>query len=132
MKKIIPAAMIIAATLITFASCEWLSNSHKKSFSIVGKWKVDSVSTVKKDSGSFTPLLPAFINSIKDSATLQFNADSTFSESGNGNVRQYYLKDSALFIKADSVFTAYNYHYINDSCISIVSTDSSILHLKKQ
>ena len=132
MKKIIPAAIIIAATVITFVSCEWFSNSHKHSFSIIGKWKVDSVYSSKPDSGNFTPLLLTNLEQSKDSIGLQFNTDSTFSESANDNIRKYHLKDSVLFIQSDSTSTAYTYHYINDSCISIVASDSSFVRLKKQ
>ncbi len=134
MKKINPAAIIIAATIITFTSCEWFTHSSKKTFSIVGSWKVD---TVYKDGfiNDSTQQLIATVNiKSKNGEVYKFNGDSTFNRLllKDSTVEKYYLKDSTLYFKELNNYVPYNFSIKNDSTFSFINKDSVVFVLKKK
>lgn len=135
MKKTTLAAYLLAALIITCTSCDWFSKkSNNASLSIVGKWKIDSLYSTGKDSGSIAYLLYGLAKNSKDSIGLQFNADSTFTElpSKDSATKKYYVKEKEIFIQEDSTFTSYLLSFKNDSTVSFLAKDSMVIILKRQ
>jgi len=135
MKKTTLAACTLAALIITCTSCDWFSKkSNNGTPSIVGKWKIDSLYPTGKDSSSLAYLLYAVAKTDKDSVTIQFNADSTFTElaTTNATTKKYYQKDKEIYIQEDSTFKPYVLAFKNDSTVSFLAKDSMLLVLKRQ
>jgi len=114
MKKVLPAAIIIAACAFIVIACKWFkTDAVHQPFSIVGSWKFEET---RKNPGGFT-----------------FLADSMLTDLQGRDSTAYYVKDSTVFIKEeDSSFTPYHLNITNDSLISLTSKDSIVLVLKKQ
>jgi hypothetical protein len=137
MKKTTLAAMLIAASSITFVSCDWFKSKPKNPTpSIVGSWKIDSLYSIGKDSNLMAPLIYALAKQGKDSASigLQFNADSTFIElpMEESKPKKYYVKDKEIFIQEDSTFKPHQLSFTGDSIASILSKDSTLVVLKRK
>ncbi|OIR07524.1 hypothetical protein GALL_101850 [mine drainage metagenome] len=134
MKKINPVAIIIAATIITFTSCEWFTHSNKKTFSIIGNWKVDSVYKNGFLPDSIQRLIAATNFKEKRGEVYKFNADSTFNRLSlkDSTVEKYYLKDSTLFFRELNNYIPYAFSIKNDSTFSFINKDSVVFVLKKQ
>ncbi len=135
MKKTTLAACTLAALIITCTSCKWFSNKNNNTTpSIIGKWKVDSLYPIGKDSSSLAYFLYALAKNNKDSIAIQFNADSTFTElpTKNAAIKKYYQKDKEIFIQEDTAFKPYQLNFKNDSTVSFLAKDSMLIVLKKQ
>ncbi len=133
MQSKIIATLVVASAVITAVSCKWFqsNSSANKQFNIVGKWKIDSMYSLAEKPSDITSLLLAVAS--KDSAnTLVFNNDSTVNDLSSSKPDHYYLKDSVLFIKEDSVYNPYQIKVSSDSLISVTSKDSMVMTLKKQ
>jgi hypothetical protein len=130
MKKNNLAAYIIIAATFTFISCEWFSHSNKKQFTIVGKWKIDSV----YKSGSPNDSIQYLIAAIPNDEIFKFNADSTFNRLSlkDSTTENYYLKDSVLFFKEFDNYVPYAIKIKSDSSFSFTNKDSVLFILKKQ
>ena len=130
MKKNNLAAYIIIAAVFTLISCEWFSHSNKKQFTIVGKWKVDSVYKSGLPNDSAQHLIAA----IPNEETFKFNADSTFNRLSlkDSTTENYYLKDSILFFKESDNYVPYAMKIKSDSSFSFTNNDSVVFVLRKQ
>lgn len=131
MKKTFAAALIIAAS-VTLFSCDWFSS--KKTTSIVGTWKVDSLYPSGKNTNSLALFLYALSKKDGDSSIVQFNIDSTFRElnSKDSVAKKYYVKGTDLFIQEDSIYTSYSLSFPKDSIANLISKDSLVIVLKKK
>lgn len=130
MKKNKLAAYIIIAALFTLISCEWFSHSNKKQFSIVGKWKIDSVFK----SGSPNDSIQHLMVPTPTEEIFKFNTDSTFNRLSlkDSTTENYYLKDSVLFFKEFDNYVPYAIKIKSDSSFSFMNKDSVLFVLKKQ
>ncbi|KAI9453497.1 hypothetical protein F5148DRAFT_1289063 [Russula earlei] len=130
MKKVLPAAIIIAACAFIVVACKWFkTNTTQQPFSIVGNWKVDSFYTVQKTGDS--SLFALFADARKNPVGVSFQADSIVILPSRKDTTAYYLKDSTVFIKEDSSFVPYHLAITSDSRVSLTSADSVVLVLKK-
>lgn len=136
MKKTIVAVCIITAS-VTLFSCDWFS-SKKTNYPLIGKWRIDSFDT-KKDSGksslNFIGLLLVASQS-KDSLKMEydFSQDTvSFQLTKNEIVKAPYEfnKDKKELLIKDSVPVSLIYSKLNDSTITLTSTDSSTIFLRK-
>lgn len=134
MKKINPVAIIIAASILTFTSCEWFTHSNKKAFSIIGNWKVDTVYKTGFIDDSTQKLIATINLKGKNDEVYKFNADSTFNRLSlkDSTIENYYLKDSILFFKESGNYIPYAFSVKNDSAFSFINKDSVVFVLKKQ
>ncbi len=136
MKTTFIAALLIAAGIITFISCNWFSSSDPRKFNIQGKWIVDSIENKDSDSSNSMAML-AFVIAAKDSLPLgfEFKSDSTYSyinvkDSTGG---KYYITEdkNTLFVKEDSAYYPLQFITKNDSGFSVISPDSLVFHLRR-
>ncbi len=129
-KSTLVAVFATAAIIITIFSCKWFSSSPTtNSARIIGQWKVDTAHFIGKD----TPLgVKLFFPDT--SCVFKFNADSTlsFSHKKDSSLTKYYLQDSVLYIKEDSVFTKNKIAFLNDSTATLTTKDSLVFSLKKE
>jgi Domain of unknown function (DUF5004) len=134
MKKKIFIAVIIAAACGAFLYFK--SNTPtsdlvlKETKSLVGKWKIQSITDSSLTKKSSMPLV-----AINDSlqSLLEFNADSSFSIVQNDSVvsKGMYYADSILqkiFIKKDSVFDEYTVKFLTDSSAVIENAKDSLYY----
>ncbi len=130
MKKYFPAAILIAVTFIAFAACVF----HKPTFSLVGKWAIDSTSLVKQYQKADSLGFPFLYMALTEKPVFVFGADSSLKEPGNHDTatQKYYYSDSSLFVNEDSIFKPYPLKVLNDSLIVITVKDSIKLTLIKQ
>jgi hypothetical protein len=134
MQKKIIATIAVAGIVITGISCKWFASkaTDKTPFSLVGKWQVDSVYQIGSDSTK-NWLALAFLDST---IAFKFNADSTFNilsaKDSAVTALSYILKGDSLFVKDDSLLLANHLKKTNDSLISITTTDSLVIGLKRQ
>jgi uncharacterized lipoprotein NlpE involved in copper resistance len=135
MKKKILAACFIAAASITFISCDWFKTKSKNANpTIVGKWQVDSLYPIGKDTNSLLYLGYAFAKKDNQPITIQFNADSTYSESDSSHAtkQKYYLAKDSIYVQNDASFIAYHLSFKNDSSLQLLSKDSALYILSKK
>ncbi len=134
MQKKIIATIAVAGIVITGISCKWFASKEagKTPFSLLGKWQVDSVYQIGSDS-SKNWLAIAFLDST---IAFKFNADSTFNilspKDSAVTALSYILKGDSLFVKDDCLLLANHLKKTNDSLISITTTDSLVIGLKRQ
>ncbi|MBA4198430.1 MAG: hypothetical protein C0459_12840 [Chitinophaga sp.] len=130
MKKQTTVALLVATALIVFISYKWFQSNNPQQPTIIGKWKVDSVYPTGKDTS-----LSFFSYTLfkKDSMTVQFNKDSSFNDfdSNDTSIKKYYVKENALYVKADSLYKPYQIKSFTDSSFSILSKDSTMFILKR-
>jgi len=139
MKIKIIAAIIIAAGVITFISCNWFSvkKDPEQSFVIEGKWTIDSVEHKGSDSSAGIGLL-ALAMAAKDSLPLgfEFKNDSTYAylNTRDSMGGKYYLSANTdtLYVKEDSVYQPLRFITKTDSVFSVMTADSIFFHLKKK
>ena len=131
MKKAIFAALCIAAFFFTAISCKWFQPGNKH-FSIVGKWKIDSIYNTGDMDIRVQNAMTGWVG-VHDSIVFEFSADSILATlPGNSSrIKKYYLQDSVLFVKEDSAFVPLPLHILNDSLVSITQKDSIVVVLKK-
>lgn len=129
------AAFIIAAAVIVFISCNWLTAKENKTTNpLIGSWKMDSLK-VGKDSSFINYLLLASIEKDTSSIDFRFSQDTLFTHSQNDVDTTFYRFDEKLkrlLAKEDSIETVYSFSRINDSIITLTSQDSSMIFLKKK
>lgn len=132
MKIKILVAFIAAATII-FLSCNWFRSKKKKiSNPLVGEWILDSTKA-KQDTGLVHFLIAAV---MKDAVGLNFSftKDSIFTHSKDAVDTVGYSFDekaNQLSIK-DSDNQSFVFAKLNDSLISLTSSDSVVLFLRKK
>jgi len=135
MKKIAFAAIIIAAAFITLASCKWFSNSQSNKFSIVGKWKVDTVYKEGLANDTLKELIATVNVKGNNGEVYKFNADNTLNRLSlkDSKTEYYYFKESLLFFKElNNNNFPHTYHIINDSTFSFINKDSVVFILKRE
>jgi hypothetical protein len=132
MKKTTLLAIIIAITTITYTSCEWFNHSNKKPFSIIGKWKVDSIYKTGKNNDSIQLFITAMTAGSNNA--FRFNDDSTFNylSPKDSTEKKYFLKDSVLYFKDSNDFVPNKISIKSDSSFSFINKDSVIFVLIKQ
>lgn len=88
----------------------------------------------RKDTNMFQSLTYALLKRDKDSALVKFNDDNTFRElnSSDSARRNYHFTKDSLFMKGDSSFNSFKFHFINDSVLTLTEKDSTAIILKKQ
>lgn len=133
MKKLHPAAILIAVTLTACISCKWFQSQKPITFDITGKWGLDSMYSLNPKSDSIT-LLPSLLLAMHGKPIFIFDKDSTLKQvtANDSTVEKYYLSESSLFIREDSVFTPYRLRVLNDSLITLTTNNSIHLRLKRQ
>lgn len=132
MQKKIIATIAVAGIIITGISCKWFASkaTDKTTFSLVGKWQVDTVVNNGKSS-----VAAALSSALLDSNyVFKFNTDSTLNmlSPKDSTNDYYYLQADALFVKQDTAFEPYIITKTNDSLIAITSKDSLVIVLKRQ
>jgi len=134
MKKQTTVALLAATALIVFISCKWFQSNNHPQPSIVGKWKVDSVYPIGKDTPAIGLIAFYQMKKDKDSFGIQFNADSTFTEIPQKDTagNNYYVKENSLYIHEDSLYKPYQIKALTDSSLTVLSNDSMMIVLKKQ
>jgi len=138
MKKYFLAAFFVAATTITFVSCDlFTSNKPRHSDNpLIGKWKIDSLS-FGKDSNDLSIAYLFLAMSMEDSSTLhvEFENDSLKATENTQTIEKTgYSFDNAtskVYLK-DSPRTTFLFSRINDSLISLSQKDSVTLYLRRE
>jgi hypothetical protein len=127
MKKHLPVAIIIAATLLAFLSFKLFSPKTKPSFDLTGRWVVDSA--YSNDS-----LISSILQKqVAENPVYIFNADSTAKRLSlkDSALLTYYRSDSSVFIKEDSLYAPYRLGILNNSLITLTK-DSVQFRLVRQ
>lgn len=121
-------AIVMIAMLLTLSSCSWFGNHGSKENPLLGKWRIDSLSS-GKDSGSASLAVLLFYLA-KDSAktVLEFKKDTVVSWVGTvAEERKSYQFDmgkSTLVVK-DKVDQQFQFTRGDDSSATLKSADLS-------
>ena len=140
MKTKVTVAIIAAALVITFISCNWFSSKDEpkpEAFNIEGQWIIDSVENRSSDSSkNLGILLLALAAKENEQLGIQFNNDSTFHfiNSTDSATGKYYLSEdqNSLYVNEDSSFHQLNFLSRSDSSFVAASTDSMVYHLRRK
>lgn len=135
MKPTIITASIITAVLLIFVSLKFLNTKASPSFSILGKWKLDTAYAVIPVSDSIQNLIGTVAGiSETDKAWFNFNNDSTYSRftPKYSITKKYYLSDSILYFYEPTGYIPYPLQTMTDSLVEFINSDSVVFVLKKK
>ena len=127
MKKYLSVIVLTAAIALASLSCKTSSPDKKASFELIGRWSIDSSYYLGKLEPGINSVIPSLLSMLNEEKFIYaFNADSTINliSATDSTIEKYYLKDSSVFIREDSVFTPYRLGIINNSLITLTSQDS--------
>jgi len=135
MKNKTIVAMIIAAALLIVAFFKFFNTKESPSFSIIGKWKLDTVYATVPVTDSIQKLIGSVAgNGEKNKSWFKFNADSIFNRlsSKDSTIEKYYLRDSVLYFEEVNGFIPYPLKTMTDSLVTFMNKDSVLFVLKKK
>ena len=123
-------AAITAASMIVLISCNWFKSNKKETTNpLVGQWILDSIVAGKDTSAAFMAAVLLGHNTVFD-----FKKDTVITISEGRPDTSFYNwngKDSQL-IPADPVSGNFRFTRINDSTVTLTSTDSTVFFLGKK
>ncbi len=135
MKNKTIAAMIIAAALLIVAFFKFFNTKESHTFSIIGKWKLDTVYATVPVSDSIQKLIGTVAgNGEPNKFWYKFNADSMLNRlsSKDSMIEKYYLRDSVLYFEEVNGFIPHLVKTMTDSLVEFMNKDSVLFVLKKK
>ena len=135
MKRKTIAAIMIAAALLIVVFFNFFQTKESPSFSIIGKWKLDTAYATVPVSDSIQQLIGSVSgNGEKNKSWYKFNADSIFNRLSlkDSIIKKYYLRDSVLYFEEVNGFTPYPLKTMTDSLVEFMNKDNIVFVLKKK
>ncbi len=128
--------LLVLTISLFFISC---NHSRKDKFSIIGRWKLDTIYQTGKYSDTFQRMITAMlIGGDKNRYRYSFRKDSLLNRLSpkDSTTDKYYIKDSTIFIQSGwvnvRVFDPQQLRYLNENEISLQGKDSVVFILKRE
>ena len=126
--------LIITLVFIS-ASFILCNHSSKDKFSIIGRWKLDTIYQTGKYSDTFQKMITAMLMGADNNRyRYSFKKDSILNRlsSKDSTIDKYYIIDSTILIKYNRFFELHQLRYINENEISLQGKDSVVFTLKRE
>ena len=128
-------AILGMAVLCTLVSCEWFRQSKKEEgISLVGIWKVDSV-TVAQDSSIGYALLAGIAQGDSSGVQVEFTDDTmitTALQDADTVGYAFNLKDTTIDIIEKEGRETFRYKPLGPEAFTLTDKGNNIIHLRKQ
>jgi hypothetical protein len=134
MKRQTIAATLLAAALLIFVFFKFSAKPSIQTFSLIGKWQLDSGYAMHPLNDSMQRLMATVNVDEKNRTVYTFNADSSLNRRSikDDNTEKYYVRDSALYVDQGYGYLPYSFKTMTDSLIEFFNKDSIVFVLKKK
>ena len=135
MKRKTIVGIIIAAALLMVVFFKFFNTKESHSFSLIGKWKLETVYAPVPVSDSIQKLIGTVAgNGEPNKFWYKFSADSILNRlsSKDSTIEKYYLRDSVLYLKEINGFVPHPLKTMTDSLVEFMNKDNIVFVLKKK
>ena len=137
MKRSTIAATVLAAALLIFVFFKFSAKPSTPSiqtFSLIGKWQLDSGYAMHPLNDSMQRLMATVNVDEKNRTVYTFNADSSLNRLSikDDNTEKYYVRDSALYVDQGYGYLPYSFKTMTDSLVEFFNKDSIVFVLRKK